>query len=179
MNQTTRQTALPDAIAEHRLAVENFMERVRRVPEEEWDTGTDGKWSAAQEALHIALTWQAYTFEVREGPAVTPDTFAARTPEFRAVILPRILAGNWFPTGPVAPPMVEPQEVRTRDEVLHELAQNADRFEAAFVDAATRDPLRHVRHPYCGALTLAEAVIVDIEHTIHHGRKLPPAMPRP
>jgi uncharacterized damage-inducible protein DinB len=166
-----------EALARNRAAVERFVGRAQAVAPQTWNVPrAAGKWSPAQEAVHLALTYQAYVAELRAGPSVTPETFPARNPELRTSVLPRIVAGDWFPSGVVAPSPARPGEgPRDQREVVDQLVERARAFEEAVVEARTRDPARCVRHPYLGALQLAELLAVIAEHAKHHSRNLPDA----
>ncbi|MQA91588.1 MAG: hypothetical protein GEU90_15425 [Gemmatimonas sp.] len=171
----TGESDLVQALSRHRDAVELFIERAWPLSPADWITPrTQGKWTPAQEAMHLVLTYQAYLAELREGPAVTPETFAARLPGFRTEILPRILAGGWFPSGGVSPRTAQPDDARRdKADVLEELAACVRGFDQAVLEAAARDRHRFVRHPYFGTLRLDELVVVLAEHTNHHRKCLP------
>ena len=162
-------------LATHAAAVEAFVACAREVPESAWaDPRETGKWTPCQEVLHLILTYREYGAEIADGPAVTAESFPARTPELREVILPRILAGGWFPSGAKSPKLARPDDaIREKDAALSELHERSKEFANAVMAATLSHPDRHVRHPYFGALGLTDLVIVLTEHTHHHRRHLP------
>ena len=175
MQHTSDEDLLSQAVLRRHGAIERFVECARRVPDAEWLTPrAAGKWPPAQEAMHLVLTYRAYTAEARNGPSVTPETFVARNPKLRTEVLPRILAGDWFPSGAVSPAVAQPDDApREKEDVLHDLIKYGREFASAVVEAAAKDPARFVRHPYFGALSLHELVIVLAEHAHHHRKHLP------
>lgn len=174
MTDTQDRNALATAMIRHRAAVEEFIQLACEIPDDLWETRTGAQWSPAQEAAHLVLTCRVYAVEVTDGPAVTPATFPRRIAEFESKILPRIIAGGFFPRGGVAPAIVEPSDSpASREELLYDLRSSANVFETAVMETFAQQPGRYVRHPYFGALTLVEAVIVNAEHTRHHARRLP------
>lgn len=164
-----------ETIENHRAAIKEFIRRSEDVPGERWDRPrASGKWAPAQEVAHLVLTYRSYIIELLEGPVVTPDTYPARHVVLRARVLPRILKGNWFPSGGVSPEVTQPGTVsREKTALLKELSESVNGFESAAMEEAERNPGRYVRHPHFGALNLVDLIKVLTEHTKHHTKNLP------
>ena len=79
-----------------------------------------------------------------------------------------------FSSGAASPPAAQPDDApREKGDVLEEVIEYARDFANAVVEAAAKDAARFVRHPYLGALSLHELVIVLTEHARHHRMHLP------
>ena len=162
--------ALEARLERHGEAVAAFIARARRVPPGRHDAPrAPGKWSPVDEAAHLVLTYREFG-AVLEGapefPLLVPPEKAA---QYRQTVLPRILAGNWFPRGADAPDRVRPGEPRRPlPATLGELHRAAERFHAAARTAAAADPGRRWNHPYFGPVSLAELVDVLTAHAEHH-----------
>ncbi len=165
----------PSPREEHAAVVAELLRRAEGLGPEAWRRPrAPGKWSAGQEVRHLALAYAGFAGELRDGPDVTPETFAERIPGIRESALPRIRAGGWFPAGGRSPrSAVPPEEPGEKEEVLAALRQGVASYEAEWLTAASQNSGRHVRHPFFGALTLEEHYRVAIEHTRHHTGALP------
>jgi len=92
---------------------------------------------------------------------------------YHRTVLPRILAGDWFPSGAAAPTRVQPDARRqTMPGALAQLQTAADRFHAAVEAAAFADPDKAWTHPYFGPTSLPDLVDLLTEHAKHHARFL-------
>jgi len=171
-----QQPLLHDEIKNHQSVVETFIRCAEKVSDEHWNTfPAPGTWTSSQEVTHLERTYREYVIELRRGPDVTPDTFPPQREVFRVKILPRVLKGNWFPTGAVSPDPVRPDEIpREKSSQLAGLRKRAAEFEETIIEIASTHPERQVRHPYFGALGLVELSRVLAEHTRHHMKKLQP-----
>ncbi len=171
-----QQTLLHDEIKYHQSVVEAFIRCAEKVPDEHWNTSrTPGTWTPSQEVTHLERTYREYVIELRRGPDVTPETFPPQREVFRVKILPRVLKGNWFPTGAVSPDPVKPDEISLeKAQQLTGLGKRVAEFENTIIEIASSHPERQVRHPYFGALGLIELSRVLAEHTRHHMKKLQP-----
>ncbi len=168
-------TPFTDEINYHQKAVKEFAQQAERVPGELWNISrAPGKWTPSQEVKHLELTYRGYVAEIRRGPDVTPETFLPPREVYRVKILPRVLKGNWFPSGAKAPDYVNPDsEYKDKADQLAGLRKWTAEFEKAVLEIAESNTNRQVRHPYFGSLTLVELVKVLAEHTRHHKKYLP------
>lgn len=47
------------AVREHEVVLRGYIQRLHAVPDEQWGaTRAEGKWSVAQEALHVAMAYE-------------------------------------------------------------------------------------------------------------------------
>lgn len=166
--------ALEDRLRRHGEAVAAFIARARETSPSQAQTPRGaGKWTPIQEASHLALTYAEFAAVVRGGPE-----FALLVPEERAAqyydtVLPRILAGGWFPSGAAAPQRVQPDaSEETMAPVLARLSEVLDQFHDDVREAAAADPDRRWTHPYFGSMTLPDLVDLLTEHARHHTRFL-------
>ncbi len=164
-----------DEMKYHKSAVEDFIRHAGIVPDELWNTPrAPGKWTPSQEVGHLILTYRGYVAEIRRGPEVTPETYLPPREVYRVKILPRVLKGNWFPTGATSPDYVNPDDGNyERTEQLTGLRKWVSEFENAIREIENENSSRQVRHPYFGSLTLVELLRVLAEHTRHHQKKMP------
>ena len=92
---------------------------------------------------------------------------------YQRTVLPRILAGNWFPSGAAAPERVQPDDRGlTLPNALDQLQTAADEFHAACQAAAAADSEKSWAHPYFGPISLPDLVDLLTEHANHHARFL-------
>jgi hypothetical protein len=164
-----------DVIDKHKEVVEEFIKKAMNVPNERWNIPrAKGKWSPSQEVKHLTLTYRSYIIELHRGPDVTPETFPAQREVYRVKLLPRVLKGNWFPTGAQSPDSVKPDNsVYEKNQQFAELRKRVTEFESQIMKVAESNPTRQIRHPFFGALGLSECIIVLSEHTRHHMNNLP------
>lgn len=160
---------------EHAAVVAEVVRRAEALTPEAWRTPrAEGKWSPGQEVGHLVLAYAGFAGELRDGPDVTPETFAERIPGIRERALPRILEGGWFPSGGTSPRSAAPaEEPDAQEAALAALRENVALYDTEWMAAGARNPRRYVRHPFFGALTLEEHYRVVLEHTRHHAGVLP------
>ena len=168
--------ALEARLERHGEAVETFIAQARRVPPGRHEAPrAPGKWSPADEATHLVLTYREFAAVLEGAPEFTLLVPPEKAAQYRQTVLPRILAGNWFPRGAVAPDRVRPGESRQPLlATLGELHRVAERFHAAARSAAAGEPDRRWTHPYFGPVSLAELVDVLTAHAEHHASFVAP-----
>jgi len=171
----TAEWAWARAMDEHERAVAEFVAVIGRVPEARWhEPYAPGKWSPADEALHVALAYEVGLAGVRDGTPMQLRTSPARAALLRRVVLPAILWTGRFPrvAAPreVRPPpelaaQLDPQGARARvEQAAHALADEAQQ-------ASLRPELR-IMHAYFGPLTPLQGFRMLAAHTRHHARQL-------
>jgi hypothetical protein len=165
---------LEDRLRRHGEAVATFITRAQQIPPVlAASPRAPGKWTPIEEAVHLTLIYREYT-AVFGGAAeftllVPPD----KATHYRGSILPRILAGNWFPSGAAAPDRVQPHDRHvTMPTALAQLRSATDRFHAAAESAASAGVSKAWMHPYFGPLSLPDLVDLLTEHANHHARFL-------
>lgn len=153
----------------------NYVQRLRAVREEQWATPrAEGKWSAAQEALHVAMAYEigVAACDGRAGMRpVSPPVVAWLS---RTLLLPVMLRLRFFPPNAPAPRELRPNEADAatipRDDLIARLLASADRATNALREADARRPPIHVMHAYFGPLRPLAAFRLLTAHTQHHAR---------
>jgi hypothetical protein len=162
------------ACAAHREAAARFVSSARQVSEESWKAArAPGKWSPAEIAEHLSLSYQHLLGELRGGPPARVKgswlfRFVAR---YR--FLPKLLRDGAIPAGVRAPREVRPQ-MPTGDR-----AEALERFQALSVEFEEEITRRRasgggaLTHPYFGALDPDRGIRFVEVHLRHHTRQLP------
>lgn len=174
MGQTTQ---WKQALAEHRATIAEFSECVRAIPPGRWLTPPlEGKWSPAEEALHVRQVYEVTLATLAGGPGLR-----SRVPEWQATLLrhtflPLCLALDKLPRGIRAPREVKPDLSAVPDatpaSIAAEVVERATIFERIVDAAAERGDAPMLRHPYFGMLGGPQAVRFLSLHTRHHLRHL-------
>ena len=164
---------MQDRIRRHGEAVAAFIARARRIPPAlAGSPRAPGKWSPIEETRHLALTYREFTAVFGGGAEFALLVPPEKAAHYHSSALPRILAGNWFPSGATAPERVQPEgSPQSMATALVELQAEADRFHAAVLTASA-DTTRRWTHPYFGAMSLPDLVDLLTEHANHHARFL-------
>ena len=163
---------LEEAAADHRAAV---AEAARAVESQEAGCWTipraEGKWSAAEIAQHLILSYAPPLAELAGGTG-----FAIRLPwwkraPLRWTVLPRILGGT-FPKGAPAPrearPKGGPADPEEAAKALREAAAN---FERCLLEKCA-DRRVALTHPYFGKLSAPQMLKLCAVHVAHHRAQL-------
>ena len=164
-------TELETAMADNRAAVEEFLERARRVDAATWSTPrSEGKWSPAQIAEHLAIVYE-YNRKVVTGDA---GRGAPRflQPLARWFIVDRTLKAGRFTRNGRAPAIFQPSSApAAASEVLGRLSKAVAGFES---DIRSGHPeARHtVRHPFFGPLPTIDYLRLQAIHARHHRSQL-------
>lgn len=173
----------PATLAEHRRAVHDCASRIALVPSDRWTRPrVPGKWSFAEEALHVAQVYEVLLAELAGGPGMRVRFPPWRVALFRHGVLPMLVALGRLPTNIRAPREVRPDlaeaTLATPDMAADRVGQRAAAVEEALAGALERmrrDP-RHrtyVTHPFFGQLEPVAALQFLSLHTKHHSRHLP------
>lgn len=173
----TQTTQWKQALAEHRTTIADFAECVRGIPSGRWlQVPVEGKWSPAEEALHVRQVYEVTLATLAGGPGLR-----SRVPEWQATLLrntflPLCLALGKLPRGVRAPREVVPNLVAapgaTPESLAADVVERATAFERIVDAAAQRGESPLMRHPYFGMLGGALAVRFLSLHTRHHLRHL-------
>lgn len=157
----------------HEATAAQFVTLLRRLPLERWQQPQPGrKWSPADEAIHIALSYEMALATMTQGATMQPRVSAARARLLRWLVLPVILRTNWFPRAS-APAEVRPPEAEARAATVDSTAGRIERAAAGITKAAARvEPGARFQHAYFGPLPPQVVVRLLAAHTRHHHRTL-------
>src|SRR5688572_26073682 len=98
------------ACAAHREAAGRFVSRAGEVPEQHWKAArAPGKWSPAEIAEHLSLTYRHLLGELRGGPPARVKGSWLFRFVARHRFLPKLLRDGTLPPGVRAPREVRPQ----------------------------------------------------------------------
>ena len=170
-------SAWGSALAAHRAATAEFSAQVTRVPPERWHASAgEGKWSPAEEALHVAMAYEAVLGNLAGGTGMRLRVSPLRATLLRRVVLPWILRTGTFPRKVPAPREIRPSEAEahalTAAALLQRLDHAANAAEIALQAADNRAPSVRLVHAYFGALRPLPALRLLSAHTRHHARRL-------
>ncbi len=131
-----------------------------------------GKWSAAEIAEHLILSYEVGLRELDGGAGLALALSWWKRAALRWTVLPRILAGR-FPRGAPAPREVRPRGAAVTPAVAVErLRAVADRFAARLQEEHAVRPVR-LTHAYFGRLAAPEILKLLAVHARHHRAQLP------
>lgn len=169
----TRDADWTAASAAHRRSVEQFLDHARRVPESVWETPlSPGKWSPAQVAEHLRLTYEVIGGEMAGGSGLRVRTSWWLRMILRLRYLPRILARGEIPGGALAPREIRPAPGPfDREPLLAALEAAASSAEAAITGDGGRRASGITHHVF-GRLSPAEAIRFATVHNEHHTRQI-------
>lgn len=169
----TRDTDWTAASSAHRRSIEQFLEHARRVPPTEWEAPVSpGKWSPAQVAEHLRLTYEVIGREAAGGAAIRIRTSWWVRMILRLRYLPAILARGEIPGGAIAPRELRPGDGPfDRESLLAALQATAASTEAAITGAGGRRAPGITHHVF-GRLSPAEALRFATVHNQHHTRQI-------
>ena len=164
-----------EALDEHRVALAAFLDTAGRLDEEAWaQPWGPGKWTRAQVAEHLALSYEALLKEVRTGERMAPRLPRWKQNVLRWVLLPHILFHGSFPLRARSPREIRPGDAPgPRGPLLDRLRAAAERFEAE-LGRARRDGGGRVHSPYFGGVDAVRALRFCAVHLEHHRRQIAP-----
>ena len=170
---------LEHRLADHRAAVAEFIDRARAIPADRWLVPrAEGKWTPAQEARHLVLTYEAFMKDLRTGEHMQLRGTPWRRRLWKVIGLPSIIWRKRIPRAVRAPREARPEwESASASSLLRELRSRTEEFESVFAATWTGEPKRRVTHPFFGGITLDDAIRLAAVHTRHHAAFLPPLSP--
>lgn len=160
---------LRDEIEAHRRALRDFIATAEAIAPAAWNApAAGGKWSPAQVAEHLRLSYATSRAELAGRPGFRVRTTWWQRRIGRLLHLPRILAAGRFPAGVPAVREIRPGEGPfDRRELLAAFRDEGERF-LADAAAAAGDRRATITHPFLGSLTLRQGVRFLAQHVRHH-----------
>jgi len=159
--------------AAHEQAVAVFLAAARAVPADAWNRPLGaGKWSPAEIAEHLRLTYALANAELTGGKGLRIRSSFWLRQLLRLLYLPGILRSGRFPRGVMAPREVRPGAGPFHQrETLAGLEANAKAVgEKLAARQAPRGPV--LTHHLFGGLDVVQAWRLLTVHTEHHRRQL-------
>ncbi len=164
-----------DAIREeHQRSIENFIARAEAIPDSAWEEAcAAAKWSPAQIAEHLRLTYAVIGDELAGGTGIRIRTSWWQRQLLRFKALPMILSQGTIPRAVLAPREIRPGSGPfPSPQVLAALRAGARSAEAVLT---TQQGGRNggITHHVFGRLRPAEALRFATVHNNHHTAQLP------
>jgi hypothetical protein len=159
-----------DLADKHRDALRAFLNTARGIPPQRWNTPlAPGKWSPAQVAEHVRLTYGMADTELTSGVGIRVRSSPWLRPLIRLVFLPRILRTGMLPKGARAPREIRPGDGPfDQRETLGGLEAIASAFQAKLASHEGRGLTHHV----FGQMDKAKTWQILAVHTEHHRRQI-------
>jgi hypothetical protein len=155
-----------EALREHRQALVDFIAAARGVGDEAWNAPrAAGKWSPAQVAEHLRLTYVMLRAELAGKGGFRVRSKWWQRPLFRLLFASRILRTGRFPQGAPAVREVRPGDGPfDRHELLERLQGEGERFLADMGSPS----VRALSHPFFGKMPLDKSLRLATRHLRHH-----------
>jgi hypothetical protein len=162
-----------DAVEEHRAALAAFLDIAEGLTETAWNAPWGaGKWTRAQVAEHLSLTYEAAIHELATGQGLRVKVSGLRLRLLRWIVMPHILFHRSLPIRVIAPREVRPPGVTApRPAVLRRLRELAVRWERE-MERAVGAGGGGLTHPYFGTIPPLKAVRFMAIHIEHHTRQV-------
>ena len=162
-----------DAVDEHREALAAFLDAAEQLRDDAWSAPWGpGKWTRAQVAEHLSLTYEAAIREITTGEHVRVRVTGVRQRLLRWVLMPHILFHRSLPVKVVSPREARPAEVTApRAKVLRRLRDLGERYEAE-MERAIGSGGGTLTHPYFGTIPPVKAMRFMAIHIEHHTRQI-------
>src|SRR5215467_14238845 len=134
--------SMTQLLTDHAAAVRHFAARAAAIAPDLWNVErASGKWTAAQEAKHLALGYEAWVRDLRGGPTFRLKGRWWQRRLWRWRVLPKILESGRIPHGARAPREARPPDYPgDQSELLAELDAKAALFEAAVMETQLSQP---------------------------------------
>jgi hypothetical protein len=159
--------------ADHTSSVDTFITAAEATPAAAWELPlSDGKWSPAQVAEHLRLTYETAGRELSGEPGIRIRTSWWLRLLLRARVLPAILRSGRIGGGALAPRELRPGAGPfARDATLANLRQAAATVEMDLM-ARVQDGRAGLTHHVFGRLPPARTLRFLTVHNLHHARQL-------
>lgn len=162
------------ALREHDAAIAAFTDVVAAIPEHRWHRpAAPGKWSVAEEVLHVTLAYEVALRGVRTGAGMRARVSPVRARLLRWVVLPVMVRSSWFPRARAPVEVRPPANADDTELAPHGLRA---RLERAAAEVRSEVPAAHpgmrFHHAYFGNLAPRQAMRMLAAHTRHHARAL-------
>lgn len=157
----------------HRDAVDRFVGSAMAVLEARWaEAAAPGKWSPAEIAEHLSLTYDGVLRELAGGPGVRVRVKGLKLLVLRLLVMPKFLGQGFVPPGVRAPSEVVPQKAdRDRGASLARFQERAGEFERV-IGGRLADRAGRISHPFFGRLTMSQGLRFVEVHLRHHTKQL-------
>ena len=162
-----------EAVDEHRTALATFLDTAELLRDEAWNAPwAPGKWTRAQVAEHLALSYEVAIREVTGGQAMPTKLPPFRQKLLRIILLPHILFHRSIPLKPRSPREIRPGDAPApRDELLRRLRDLGERFERE-MERAYHSGGGGLTHPYFGKIGAVKGMRFVAVHLEHHTRQV-------
>ena len=162
-----------DVAEEHRAALAAFLDTAEGLREDAWSAPWGpGKWTRAQVAEHLSLTYELAIREITTGQGIRVRVTGVKQRLLRWVIMPHILFHRSLPMRVVSPRESRPAEVTApRAQVLRRLRELGERYEAE-MERAIEAGGGSLTHPYFGTIPPIKAMRFMAVHIEHHTRQI-------
>ena len=161
------------AIKAHAAAVESFLVAARAVPDDAWERPmARDKWSPAQVAEHVRLTYTVVQNELAGGSGLRIRTPWLVRQLLRMRILPRILATGKLPAGARASSEIRPGDGPFQRAPLLQALQVAASSAEGSIARRWGEGSAGITHHIFGRIELPRAIRFITVHTAHHTRQL-------
>ena len=168
-----RGEAWASEIVNHRQALADFLTAAAAVPASAWNAPrAAGKWSPAEVAEHVRLTYVSVLGDVTGGAGIRPRGSWLRRTVLRAFVMPWMLRTRRFPKG--APAVREIRPAGGPYEQAAVIAGVRAAGEGFLAELARLDPKRSrgVTHPFFGRIEPLQGLRLITLHTEHHRAQL-------
>lgn len=160
--------------ADHRAAVERFLESAEAVRDGQWTAHPlPDKWSPAQIAEHLVLTYDAMLRELKGGVGLRLRGSWWRRLLIRLRFLPMVLKQGRLPSGAPAVREVRPGDaICDKADFMRVFRERAQEFDLGIGAAHQKGGVR-LTHPFFGRLDPSQALTLVAVHIEHHRKQLP------
>jgi hypothetical protein len=161
-------TRLERELADHREALLAFITAAEHLAAEAWNAARPGdKWSPAQIAEHLRLTYAVARAEIAGQGGMRVRTKWWQRRLFRFLYLPAILSKGRFPKGAPAVRKIRPGDGPfERAALLAALRSEGEAFFAAVRESGAGKA--KITHPFLGPLGAEDGVRFLTQHIRHH-----------
>ncbi|MBA3889019.1 MAG: DinB family protein [Gemmatimonadaceae bacterium] len=159
-----------------------FTDVTNGIPDARWlQPQAPGKWTPAEEVLHVALSYEVALRGMRTGAGMRARVSPMRARLLRWLVLPVIVNSSWFPRAK-APAEIRPPAVAATGHgefAAHALCARLERVARDVRDELPlASPDLRFRHAYFGDLAPRQALRMLSAHTRHHTRVLARRFPK-